>query len=265
MDLALLRTSAGTSSTVLPLGQSATVRTGQEVIAIGSALGLQNTVTRGIISARRQAGRIVLLQTDAAINPGNSGGPLLDRQGVVLGVTTLKMGGPAEGLGFAVAADHVTALVEGQSSTMVAAAAGAPAPALPSASDPGALPGFGAPGSSVDGRRDEGEQAFERRIAALAQQAAQIDGYWQKFTAACAPRPRQSGDREWFGLAEGRVEYVGRDRNCPYWLNDMTSMSREFGTAMRVAGEEARRAGVLPGTMRDVRRRNRLDWTGFDR
>ena len=266
MDLALLRTSAGTSSTVLPLGQSASVRTGQEVIAIGSALGLQNTVTRGIISARRQAGRIVLLQTDAAINPGNSGGPLLDRQGVVLGVTTLKMGGPAEGLGFAVAADHVTALVEGQSSTMVAAAAAragrrpCPAPAIPAR-----CPASGPPGSSVDGRRTEGEQAFERRIAALAQQAAQVDGYWQKFTAACAPRPRQSGDREWFGLAEGRVEYAGRDRNCPYWLNDMTSMSREFDAAMRVAGEAARRAGVYPGTMRDVRRRNRLDWTGFDR
>ena len=70
-------------STVLPLGQVAGVRTGQEVIAIGSALGLQNTVTRGIVSARRQAGNVVLLQTDAAINPGNSGGPLLDRQGVV--------------------------------------------------------------------------------------------------------------------------------------------------------------------------------------
>ena len=92
---------------MLPLGQVASVRTGQEVIAIGSALGLQNTVTRGIVSARRQAGRVVLLQTDAAINRGNSGGPLLDRNGVVLGVTTLKMGGQAEGLGFAVAADHV--------------------------------------------------------------------------------------------------------------------------------------------------------------
>ena len=53
---------------------------GQEVIAIGSALGmLQNTVTRGIVSAVRNAGGVILIQTDAAINRGNSGGPLIDR------------------------------------------------------------------------------------------------------------------------------------------------------------------------------------------
>jgi S1-C subfamily serine protease len=265
VDLALLRTSTP-SATVLPLGQVAAVRTGQEVIAIGSALGLQNTVTRGIVSARRQAGSIVLLQTDAAINPGNSGGPLLDRQGVVVGVTTLKMGGQAEGLGFAVAADHVAALVEGRSSALVATAAGPAAAPPPGAAASGnALPGFGADASSADARRVQGEQAFERDIAALAQQAAQVDGYWDRFTSSCAPRPRQSGDRGWFGLANGRVEYTGRDRNCPYWLNDMNSMSREFEAGMRAIGENARRAGVFPGTLRDVRRKYKLDWSGFDR
>jgi len=264
VDLALLRLSGAGSATVLPLGQASAVRTGQEVIAIGSALGLQNTVTRGIVSAQRRAGSVVLLQTDAAINPGNSGGPLLDRQGVVVGVTTLKMGGPAEGLGFAVAADHVAALVEGHSSTRIATAAGAPPPAAGAAA-PGAMPGFGAAGSSADARRTDGEQIFERTMAALAEQAAQVDGHWQRFTSACAPRPRPGGDREWFGLSEGRVEYTSRDRNCPYWLNDMTSMSREFDAAMRAAGEAARRAGVFPGTLRDVRRRHRLDWPGFDR
>jgi S1-C subfamily serine protease len=265
VDLALLRTAGGAAPAVLPLGQIAAVRTGQEVIAIGSALGLQNTVTRGIVSARRQVGSIVLLQTDAAINPGNSGGPLIDRQGVVIGVTTLKMGGAAEGLGFAVAADHVAALVEGRASAIVARAAGAPpVPAgQPAASS--ALQGFGSDGAGVDARRTEATQIFERDLAALAQQAAQVDAYWQRFTAACAPRPRNAGDREWFGLAEGRVDYAGRDHNCPYWLNDMTSMSRDFGDAMRKIGESARRSGVYPGTLREVRRRHRLDWTGFDR
>jgi S1-C subfamily serine protease len=266
VDLALLRTSGGASATVLPLGQVASVRTGQEVIAIGSALGLQNTVTRGIVSARRQAGSVVLLQTDAAINPGNSGGPLLDRQGVVLGVTTLKMGGQAEGLGFAVAADHVAALVDGRSSTLVATAAGSAPPRAPSAAtNPNALPGFGSERSTADAQREQGQQAFERDIAALSQQALQVDGYWQRFTTSCAPRPRQSGDRGWFGLSEQRVEYTGRDRNCPYWLNDLNSMSREFDTAIRSIGEAARRAGVFPGTLRDVRRKHRLDWSGFDR
>lgn len=265
VDLALLRTSSP-SSTVLPLGQVSNVRTGQEVIAIGSALGLQNTVTRGIVSARRQAGSIVLLQTDAAINPGNSGGPLLDRQGVVIGVTTLKMGGQAEGLGFAVAADHVAALVEGRSSTMVATAAGPVVPPPPgSGAGASTLPGFGAERSSADARRTQGEQAFERDIAALAQQAAQVDSYWERFITSCAPRPRLSGDRGWFGLTDVRLEYTGRDRNCPYWLNDMNSMSREFEAGMRTIGENARRAGVFPGTLRDVRRKYKLDWSGFDR
>ena len=265
VDLALLRTSSP-SSTVLPLGPVAAVRTGQEVIAVGSALGLQNTVTRGIVSARRRAGNVVLLQTDAAINPGNSGGPLLDRQGVVVGVTTLKMGGQAEGLGFAVAADHVAALVEGRSSTLVASAAGpdsAPAPGAAPGSN--SLSGFGNERSAAEDRRTQGEEAFDRTMAALAQQAAQVDGYWQRFNTACGPRKRPGGDRDWFGVAQGQLDYAGRDRNCPYWLNDLNSMSREFEVAMRGASDAARRAGVFPGTMRDVRRKYKLDWSGFER
>jgi S1-C subfamily serine protease len=107
-DLATVRVdSALPSQATLPLGTVNDVRPGQEVIAIGLALGVfQNSVTRGIISAIRRVDRTVMLQTDAAINPGNSGGPLLDRQGQVVGINTLKVGGPAESLGFAVAADH---------------------------------------------------------------------------------------------------------------------------------------------------------------
>ena len=54
-------------------------------------------------------------------------------------------------------------------------------------------------------------------------------------------------------------------QNCPSWLNDMRSMSREFEAAMRKVSDAARRAGVYPGSMREARRRHRLDWTGFDR
>ncbi|HAK55805.1 MAG TPA: hypothetical protein DCP38_10040, partial [Acidobacteria bacterium] len=78
------------------------------------ALGLlENTVTRGIISAVRRVGGTTFLQTDAAINPGNSGGPLLDTSGRVVGITTLKFGAQAESLGFAVAADHAAPLLAG--------------------------------------------------------------------------------------------------------------------------------------------------------
>jgi S1-C subfamily serine protease len=265
VDLALLRTAGATAPSVLPLGQVSSVRAGQEVIAIGSALGLQSTVTRGIVSARRQAGTVALLQTDAAINPGNSGGPLLDRSGVVLGVTTLKIGGRAEGLGFAVAADHVRALVDGRPSTVVATAAGLPDPRASSATASQSMPGFGTSGSSVDAQREAGQDAYGRDMATADQKARQIDGYWLRFRQACAPRPRTAGDREWFGVSEGLVEPTTTNQNCPYWLNDLRTMSRDFEAAMRAAGDAARRAGVYPGTLRDLRRRHKLDWSGFDR
>lgn len=91
VDLAVLKVSpADNSRTVLTLGSGVHARVGQDVLAIGSALGtLQSTVTRGIVSAVRRSGQVLLLQTDAAVNPGNSGGPLLDRRGVVIGVTTM--------------------------------------------------------------------------------------------------------------------------------------------------------------------------------
>ena len=94
VDLAILRPAPGSEgTTMLELSSIARVRPGQEVIAIGSALGvLQNTVTRGIVSALRNDGGVMLLQTDAAINPGNSGGPLLDRAGRVVGVNSMKVG-----------------------------------------------------------------------------------------------------------------------------------------------------------------------------
>ena len=96
-DLALLHVyNANPKQPVLPMGSVSQARVGQEVIAVGSALGvLSNTVTRGIVSAVRQVGNITLLQTDAAINPGNSGGPLVDRSGLVIGINSLAVAAQA--------------------------------------------------------------------------------------------------------------------------------------------------------------------------
>lgn len=103
---------------VLPLGDSDQVRVGDVVVAIGAPLGLEGTVTSGIVSAldrpviagdsASDVSYINAVQTDAAINPGNSGGPLLDSVGNVIGVNsaiaTLAIGGEAGsiGLGFAI-------------------------------------------------------------------------------------------------------------------------------------------------------------------
>jgi serine protease Do len=96
---------AGGRLPLAPLGDSDALEVGQQAIAIGNPIGLDRTVTSGIISAINRSPRGFelggLIQTDAAINPGNSGGPLLDSQGRVIGINTAVLRG-ATGLGFAI-------------------------------------------------------------------------------------------------------------------------------------------------------------------
>ena len=93
---------------VAPLGDSAKVRPGEWAIAIGNPLGLDNTVTAGIISAIQRTNalgegqRVPYIQTDAAINPGNSGGPLINDRGQVIGINTAIRKAPGAGLSFAI-------------------------------------------------------------------------------------------------------------------------------------------------------------------
>ena len=122
-DLAMLQVyNPDPKQATLRLGSVSTARVGEEVIAVGSALGvLSNTVTRGIVSAVRDVGTVTLIQTDAAINPGNSGGPLVDRNGVVIGINSLAVAArEGQGIAFAVAIDHARPLLSGQGSTATA-------------------------------------------------------------------------------------------------------------------------------------------------
>ncbi|NET11190.1 MAG: PDZ domain-containing protein [Merismopedia sp. SIO2A8] len=107
-DIAVIKIDATDLPTV-PIGSSEEIVPGQWAIAIGNPLGLDNTVTAGIISAvgrtSDQVGipiqRVRFIQTDAAINPGNSGGPLLNDRGQVIGINT-AIRADAQGLGFAI-------------------------------------------------------------------------------------------------------------------------------------------------------------------
>ncbi|MEM8614091.1 MAG: HhoA/HhoB/HtrA family serine endopeptidase [Cyanobacteria bacterium P01_H01_bin.105] len=107
-DIAVIKVDERNLPTV-DLGNSDQLQPGEWSIAIGNPLGLDNTVTVGIVSAvgrsSNQVGvpdkRVEFIQTDTAINPGNSGGPLLNQQGEVIGVNTAIING-AQGLGFAI-------------------------------------------------------------------------------------------------------------------------------------------------------------------
>jgi len=119
-DLAVLRVSSGAGLRALALGSSSAVRVGEQVLAVGSPLGLSGTVTSGIVSAVDRPVRIggdrqTALQTDASINPGNSGGPLVNARGEVIGVNTAIAtyeGGGSIGIGFAIPIDRAAAVAQ---------------------------------------------------------------------------------------------------------------------------------------------------------
>ena len=116
-DLAVVKISAGGDLPVAPLGNSSAVQVGDWAIAVGNPLGLDNTVTLGIISTLKRTSadvgipdkRIDFIQTDAAINPGNSGGPLLNDRGEVIGINT-AIRADAMGIGFAIPIDKAKAI-----------------------------------------------------------------------------------------------------------------------------------------------------------
>jgi serine protease Do len=109
LDLAVLRIPSPPKGLPMAvLGNSDALQVGEEVIAIGNPLGLEQTITRGLVSGVNRilpvspmSLTLPLIQTDAAINPGNSGGPLLNRCGEVIGINTSVIAG-AENIGFAV-------------------------------------------------------------------------------------------------------------------------------------------------------------------
>lgn len=112
-DLAVIKIKANKSLKAASFANSDKIEVGQWAIAVGSPMGLEQTVTTGVISAvgRSGIGAATIedfIQTDASINPGNSGGPLVDLEGRVMGINTLIYNAPGSGIGFSIPSNLVS-------------------------------------------------------------------------------------------------------------------------------------------------------------
>jgi S1-C subfamily serine protease len=248
-DIAVLKVATPSASqTVIPMGTAHSLRPGQEIVVIGSALGtLQNSVSRGIMSGLRTSGGATLVQTDAATNPGNSGGPMLDKNGAVIGITTMGYRG-AEGLNFGVAIDHARDIMEGRQANL------------------GSQRGLTdiqsqSRGSESDRQQQQGEQQFREAIDQLARTANSFDNGWRRFRQTCYTSPIPGNyDREWFAMLAPRGMPSNAGVGCVAYFSGMEADMKKFGQMMKQAIDEARRANVLPGTIREALRSNRLDF-----
>jgi S1-C subfamily serine protease len=257
-DIAIMRISnADPNQPTLVMGSGMQARAGQEIVALGTPLGLQNTVTRGIVSAVRAVNGVTLVQTDAAINPGNSGGPLLDRSGSVIGIATMGMrSAVAQGLSFGVAIEHAQALLSGRRS----AATGTPVASLSQAMT--ARQGV----SESDVAREASARAYEQVIAATARRADDLDGRWRSFKGTCYEgRIAGSFDREWFAFWAPRAMQGAVSPRCGQLFADIRQSAEDIRGTVLSADEGARQAGIYPGRRRDILRRYRLDYNGWDR
>jgi S1-C subfamily serine protease len=238
LDLAILKLDlVDLGQPVLPVADVSDVHVGAEVVAIGSPLGLANSVTRGIVSGVRERDGVRLIQTDAAINPGNSGGPLLDRYGRVLGVNTMKLvARDVNGMAFAVSIHYARAL----------------------------LPGF-APNADRTARYEQGVRDYTERVRAAAEQADRIDKSWKSFYSSCVGESgRADADHAWFALRDGTLPGVRSSDSCRAWVDYFKESAGKVHDALARCETTARQAGVSTDQMRTIRRRYNVEWTGWN-
>jgi S1-C subfamily serine protease len=267
IDLAIVRVSSGDRvRPVLEVRPTGTVQVGEEVVAIGSpgfgARALEATVTRGVISGVRSLAGVMLLQTDAALNPGNSGGPLLDMAGRVVGITTAKARG-SESIGFAVAGDYALALLQGRGTEPVRAL-------LKQASATGGLERWQPPSPAEgDQTRADGRQAFEAQAAALTRPVAQFTRMVERFRDQCVSEQAVGSSALRNATWQDAARWIDNDAavspDCLSFRSQIRTLRTDIATALDAAQEQARRAGVYPGEVRDVLRRHGLDWDGWGR
>lgn len=257
-DLAVLSLmQPGPERSYLSLGTIKDARQGQEVLAIGTPLGVfQNTVTRGIVSSIRQLDKVVVLQTDTALNPGNSGGPLLDHGGRVIGINTMGFQG-SQGLNFAVAIDHAKALLEGRPLPIAFVA--------PPANNEykGMMSGRG--GSETDQVREEGTKRYAAQLASLARAADRMESNFDYFLAYYwEGKVAGSFERPFCALWERGALQGNPVKGHESKATEMRQMADQLREQFRAIEEQARQADVFPGTRRELRQHYHLNDRGWE-
>jgi hypothetical protein len=160
-----------------------------------------------------------------------------------------------QGLAFAVAIDHAADLLSGQVSS---GAAQTPLTALTKA--------MGGPSDS-DQARAKGERSYAHVLEWADRNSVQLDAYWDKYAGSCVSSSSRSGDRPWFSVFEHNGVRINptSSLNCQSWLETLQSNAAPIRAAVESAGEAARQNGVYPGVLRDLRRKHRMNWSGWER
>ena len=160
----------------------------------------------------------------------------------------------AQGISFAVSADHVRELLAGQHTATTSAT---PASSLNQTLNARAP-------SDTESARERATSAYDQVIAQLARKADAIDDYWRRFKTSCYRGPVAGGfDREWFALFDARAMRGAVAEGCGSAFGDVQQQANSVRDAVIAADEAARRADVFPGTRREILKRNRLDYAGW--
>ncbi len=158
---------------------------------------------------------------------------------------------------------RITRLVPSARARAVAAA---PAPTAASGADsPGAprSPAAARQVASPEPSRSPLDR-FEGTVAILARQASLVDALWLGFRTGCGASATARYDRDWFGLWTGQVQADLSSGSCRDLQNQIVARGEGIKAAMAAAEEKAREAALLPGTIREVRRRHTMDWDGWE-
>jgi hypothetical protein len=121
--------------------------------------------------------------------------------------------------------------------------------------------------SDTDSRRGESASQLEKVFDWASRNGDRLDNSWDEFAPACVASASHRGDRAWFAMLETNGIRLGRSGkyDCEGWLGQLRTNATQIRDTVASAAELARRGGVYPGDIRDLRRRYRLDWDGWDR